>query len=160
MGTSKLAAQPAAERKTAEAEVSRLVAKFAPEDERLAAATRRWVRKRLPTATEIVYEYRDCFVISFSPSEHGYQGVCGIRGSADEIRLYFTAGKGLPDPEKLLRGSANARYVEVEGASTLSRPAVLRLFDEALARNRIPFAKTGRGRVVLSPTLAKKRRSA
>lgn len=155
MSTSRQGAPSATERRTAEAELRRLVAKFAPDQARLTATTRTWLRKRLPTACEIVYEYRDCFVISFSPSEHGYQGLCGVRGSAEGIRLYFTAGKGLPDPEKLLRGTANARYIELEGASTLARPAVVRLFAEALARNRVPFARTGRGPVVLSPTLAK-----
>jgi hypothetical protein len=63
----------------------------------------------------------------------------------------------LPDPEKLLQGSANARWILVEGASTLARPAVARLIDEAIARNRVPFARTGRGPVVIRSTSAKKR---
>ena len=150
--------QSAMERKAAEAELTRLITRFAPTNHRLTGATRRWLRKRLPTAHEIVYEYRDCFVVSISPSGHGYQGVFGIRGSKDGIRLYFNAGKGLPDPDKLLRGTANVRYVELDGASTLARPAVARLFKAALAKNRVPFARTGRGPVVLSPTLAKKKR--
>ena len=70
---------------------------------------RRWLRKRLPTAHEVVYEYRDCFVISYSPNERGYEGVLAIRASADGVRLYFNHGKGLPDPEKLLQGSGNRR---------------------------------------------------
>ena len=101
---------------------------------------RRLLRKRLPTAHEVVYEYHDCFVISYSPNEHGYEGVLAIRASADGVRLYFNRGKGLPDPEKLLRGSGRqTRWIHVEGASTLARPAVARLIDEAIARNRVPF---------------------
>jgi hypothetical protein len=97
-----------------------------------------------------VYEYRDCFVISYSPSEHGYEGVLVIRGSADDVKLYFNFGKGLPDPEKLLRGSAKlVRWIEVEDASTLARPAVTRLIDEAIARSPTPFARTGRGSVII-----------
>ena len=120
---------------------------------------RRWVRKRLPTAHEVVYEYRDCFVISYSPSERGYEGVLAIRGSADGVRLYFNRGKGLPDPEKLLHGSGGqTRWIHVEGASTLARPAVASLIDEAIARNRVPFARAGRGSVVIRSTSAKRRR--
>src|SRR3954452_22391959 len=133
------------ERRSAEAQLRTVIAKFAPSRLRLIAATRRWLRKRLPTAHEVVYEYRDWFVVSYSPSERGYEGVLAIRGSADGVKLYFNQGKGLPDPEKLLRGSANARWILLEGASTLARPAVAGLIEEAVARNRVPFARTGRG---------------
>jgi len=106
----------------------------------------------------VVYEYRDWFVISYSPSERGYEGVLAIRGSADGVKLYFNQGKGLPDPEKLLRGSANARWIQLEGASAVARPAVARLLDEAIARTRVPFARTGRGPMVVRSTSAKQRR--
>jgi hypothetical protein len=157
MSTSQLSSQSAAERRAAEAELRILIAKFAPAHLRLIGAVRRSLRKRLPAAHEVVYEYRDCFVISYSPSEHGYEGVLAIRGSADGVKLYFNQGKGLPDPEKLLQGSANARWILVEGASTLARPAVVRLIDEAIARNRVPFARTGRGPTVIRSTSAKQR---
>lgn len=119
---------------------------------------RRSLRKRLPTAHEVVYEYKHCFVISYSPNEHGYEGVLAIRASADDVRLYFNRGKGLPDPEKLLRGAAQARWIPVAGASTLARPAVARLIVEARARNRVPFARTGRGPVAIRSLSAKPRR--
>ena len=65
----------------------------------------------------------------------------------------------MPDPEKLLQGSASqVRWIPLESAATLAHPAVARLIDEALARNRVPFARTGRGPVVVRATTAKKRR--
>jgi hypothetical protein len=58
----------------------------------------------------------------------------------------------------MLRGSGNqTRWIDVEGASTLARPAVARLIDEAIARNRVPFARAGRGSVVFRSTSAKPR---
>ena len=120
---------------------------------------RRWLRKRLPTAHEVVYEYSGFFVISCSPSERGYEGVFAIRTSADGVRLYFNRGKELPDPAKLFQGSGGqTRWIHLEGASTLARPAVARLIDEAIARNRVPFARTGRGPVVIRSGAAKQRR--
>jgi hypothetical protein len=158
MSTSQLSTQSAVARRSAEAELRRLIAKFAPAHQRLTGAMRRWLQKRLPTAYEVVYEYRDCFVISYSPNERGYEGVLAIRGSADGVKLYFNQGKGLPDPEKLLQGSANARWIHVEGASTLARPEVVRLIDEAIVRNSVPFPRTGRGPVVIRSVSAKQRR--
>ena len=148
--------QPAAARRSAEAQLRGLILKFAPAHQRLAGAVRRWLRKRLPSAHEVVYEYNGFFVISFSPSGHGYEGVFAIRGDADGVRLYFNQGKGLPDPEKLLQGSANlVRWINLEGAATLAQPAVARLVDAALARNRVPFARTGPGPVVIRSQSAK-----
>lgn len=152
-------AQSAAERRSAEAALRTLIAKFASRHMRLISAMRRSLRKRLPTAHEVVYEYRDCFVISYSPSGHGYEGVLAIRGSADGVKLYFNQGRDLPDPEKLLKGSGGlVRFVDVKDAPTLARPAIAALIDEAIARNRVPFASAGRGPVVIRSTTAKKKR--
>ena len=71
--------QSAAARRSAEAQLRTLIAKFAPAHLRLIGAMRRSLRKRLPTAHEVVYEYRDWFVISYSPNERGYEGVLAIR---------------------------------------------------------------------------------
>src|SRR6516162_2086957 len=151
--------QSAVARRSAEAELRTLIAKFAPAHLRLIGAMRRRLRKRLPTAHEVVYEYRDWFVISYSPNEHGYEGVLAIRGSADGVKLFFNHAKELPDPAKLLQGSGSqVRSIDVEGASTLARPEVASLIDEAIARNPVPFESAGRGPVVIRSTSAKKRR--
>jgi hypothetical protein len=150
--------QSAAARRSAEAELRTLIDKFAPAHLRLVGAMRRCLRKRLPTAHEVVYEYRDWFVISFSPNEHGYEGVLGIRASADAVKLFFNHAKELPDPAKLLQGSGNqVRSIDMEGMSTLARPEVARLIDEAIALNPVPFESAGRGSVVIRSTSAKKR---
>src|SRR5438093_1749325 len=151
--------QSAALRRSAEAQVRTLIAKFAPAHLRLIGAMRRSLQKRLPTAHEVVYEYRDWFVISYSPNDHGYEGVLAIRASANGVQLYFNRGKELPDPAKLLQGAGNqARPNNLEGASTLARPEVASLIDEAIARNRVPFARAGRGSVVIRSASAKQRR--
>jgi hypothetical protein len=151
--------QSAAERRSAEAELRTLIDKFASAHLRLIGVMRRSLQKRLPTAHEVVYEYRDFLVISISPNEHGYEGVLGIHASADGVKLYFNGSKELPDPAKLLQGSGNQmRWISVEGASTLARPEVTSLIEAAIARNPVPFASAGRGSVVIRPTSAKKRR--
>ena len=150
--------QSAVARRSAEAELRTLIDKFAPAYLRLVAAMRRSLRKRLPTAHEVVYEYRDWIVISYSPNDHGYEGVLSLRADADGVKLYFTRGKELPDPAKLLQGSSQTRWINVEGASTLARPEVASLIDEAIALNRVPFAGAGRGWVVMSRSTSAKQR--
>jgi hypothetical protein len=151
--------QSSVARRSAVAQLRTLIAKFAPAHLRLIGTMRRWLRKRLPTAHEVVYEYRDWFVISYSPNERGYEGVLGIRASADGVKLYFNRCKELPDPAKLLQGAGNqCRSINLEGASTLARPEVARLIDEAIARNPVPFARAGRGSVVIRSASAKQRR--
>jgi hypothetical protein len=157
MSTLQLSAQSAVARRAAEAQLRTLVARFAPAQLRLIGALRRWLRKRLPTTHEVVYEYRAWFVISYSPSGHGYEGVLALRGDAAGVKLYFNRGKELADPEKLLQGSANVRWIHLEGAATLARPAVARLIEEAIARNRVPFARAGRGPVVIRSAASKQR---
>jgi len=149
--------QSAVERQAAESQVRILLDKYVPTHLRLIAAMRRLLRKRLPTAHEVVYEYQNlgAVVISYSPSEKGYEGVLVIRADADGVKLYFNQGKGLPDPEKLLQGSANARWIHMEGASTIARPPVTRLIDEAIARSKVPFGKDGRGPVIIRSASAK-----
>ena len=152
--------QSAVERRSAEAELQAMIDKFASAQQQLIVAMRQRLRKRLPTAHEVVYEYRDlgAVVISYSPNERGYEGVLAIRATADGVKLYFTRGKGLPDPAKLLQGSSQTRWIDVEGASTLARPEVARLLDEAIAGNTVPFAPAGCGSVVIRQSSAKQRR--
>lgn len=151
------AAQTPSQRRSVEAVLRALIDKFAPAHLRLVGAARRSLSKRLPTAHEIVYEYRDCFVISNSPSDKGYQGVLAIRGSQEGVRLYFNQGKALPDPEKLMRGSGTqARWIPLDAPSTLTRPAVSSLIDQAIKRSPFPFARTAPGSVILSTSSKKK----
>lgn len=156
MSNSTPSTQSAAERRSAEAEVRTLIARLSPADLRLTGAVRRCLQKRLPTAHELVYEYRDWFVISYSPNEHGYAGVLAIRANADGVKLYFNGGKELPDPENLLQGAGQQmRWMHVVSSSSLARPEVASLIDEAIAVNRVPFASAGRGPVVIRSALAR-----
>ena len=159
MNTSQMNAQSAVARRSAEAELRALIDKHAAAHLRLIGAMRQSLRRRLPTAYELVYEYgnQGAVLISYSPSEHGHEAVLAIRATADGVKLYFNQGKDLPDPEKLLQGTSQTRWINVEGASTLARPAVARLIEEAIAYNRVPFARTGGGPLVIQSTSATKR---
>lgn len=159
MGASREELQSAAERKAAEAAVRAMTARHAPAHARLVAAARKRLRDRVPTAFELAYEYTSWIAFSFSPTAHGHQGVLAVRADADGVKLYFQVGKGLPDPGKLLRGSgATVRYLDLESAATLTRPAVVALIEAAIARNPVPFAPSGQGPLIVrSPSVSRGR---
>ncbi len=54
---------------TPEAQLRSLIEKFDPKDQRLIRSVRSAVRKRLPTANELVYDYGNSLVIGYSPTE-------------------------------------------------------------------------------------------
>lgn len=149
--------QTAAARRSAEAELRTLIDTYAPMHLKLIGAMRKALRKRLPTAREVVYEYANlgAVVISYSPNEQGYAGVLAIRATADGVKFYFNQGKDLPDPGKLLQGTGQTRFINVESASTLASPEVTSLIEEAIARNTVPFADEGRGSVIIRSTAKK-----
>lgn len=131
----------------AEARTRALIARFAPRDARGIAGLRRALRARVPGAHELVYEYRDAFVISYSHSGKGHEGVLALRGDADGVRLYFNRGAALADPDRVLQGTGRlVRYVAITGgeraagdaarrggAAMLTQPAIARLIDAAIA---------------------------
>ncbi|MBI1189727.1 MAG: hypothetical protein GC200_03480 [Tepidisphaera sp.] len=151
--------QSASERKAAEAQIKALIKRYSPHDEKLVDSLRKAFRKRMPTSHEVAYEYSNAVVMSFSPSEKGYEGILVIHAGGEGVRLYFNRGKELPDPEKLLQGSGGiARWIPIESIAAIKRPEVAALIDAALEQNPVPFADSGTGSVLVRPTAAGKRR--
>lgn len=148
--------QSATERKLLEAQLKQLILRIAPVQLRLVTAMRKWIQDRLPTAFEIVYDYGSFFALSYSPSQHGYQGVLTVRASAEAVQLYFSHGKELSDPARLLRGTASVRYIDVTNVALLDSPEVSALIEGAIALNRIPFSNSGPGTIAMSPSTVKK----
>jgi hypothetical protein len=150
--------QSPAERRAAEAAFRTLVAKHARDHRELFDAARRSLRRRLPAANEIVYEYRSWFVASYSPSDRGYEGVLALRADKSGVRLYFNRGKDLSDPSNLLRGSGGlVRFIPLDHARTLARPAVAALIRQAVALSKSPFPSLGRGALILRPAAPARR---
>lgn len=147
--------QTPAERRAAETKLAELVERFAPDHARLVMGLRRALRKRMPRAHEVVYEYRDCVVISVSPSQHGYEGVFAIRAEDQGVKLYFNSGASLADPQKLLKGSGTqVRWIGVQATSDLTKPAIAELMDAALAHSRVAFTHDAKGSIVIRETTA------
>jgi len=143
---------------TPEAQLRSLIEKFDPKDQRLIRSVRSAVRKRVPTANELVYDYRSFFVIAYSPTEQGIEGIVSIAARTDGVRLYLTQGPQLPDPKKLLMGTGKqVRFIAVEAASRLKHPDVEALIAAAIDQASVPLPSKGRSKLVIKTFGAKPR---
>ena len=143
---------------TPEAQLRSLIEKFDDKDQRLIRAVRTAVRKRLPTANELIYDYRTFFVIGYSPTEQGIDGIATIAARPDGVRLYFMHGPKLPDPQKLLMGSGKqTRFIQVETANRLKHPEVEALMAATIDLASVPLAPKGRGKLVTKTSSATRR---
>jgi hypothetical protein len=92
-----------------------------------------------------------------SPNAQLQDAVLSIAAGASGVGLCFIQGKRLPDPKKILLGSGSqTRFVRLQSAAVLNRPAVKALIAAALARGK-PMPKSGRGRLVIR-SISKKQR--
>jgi hypothetical protein len=144
--------------KSAEAQLEELLAKYTPEIEGLAKAALVKMRKRLPGAVEMVYDTYNALVIGFCPGERPSEVVFSIALYPRWVNLFFAHGKGLRDPERLLKGSGTrVRNIVLESAGTLDDPRVEDLIAEALERAEAPFDFSQKRKLMIRSIVAKQR---
>jgi hypothetical protein len=143
---------------SAEAQLRLFIEKFEPKDQRLIRAVRSAVRRRLPTANELVWDNYNFFVIGYSPTERPTDSIVSIAARANGVGLCFIHGAGLPDPKRLLLGSGRqTRFIRIESASLLKHPDVEALVAAAIDLGKTPLPTTGRGRLIIRSVAAKQR---
>ncbi len=142
----------------AASQLEAFIAKFGSNDQQLIRSVRRALRKRLPTANELVYDNYNFFVIGYSPTERPSDAVVSIAARANGVGLCFIHGARLPDPRGILLGSGNqTRFIRLESASVLARPEVDTLLSAAIALAKAPFPQRGRGKLIIRSISVKQR---
>ena len=150
--------QAKAEAPNPEAQLKSFIDKFDPANQALIRSVRAALRKRLPTAHELVYDNYNFFVIGYSPTERPTDAILSMACSANGVGLAFPyCGTKLPDPRQILRGSGTSnRSIHLESAKTLARPEVAELIDAAVAICK-PLPESGRGKLIIRSVSAKQR---
>lgn len=142
----------------AETRLRAFIHKFEPKDQRLIRAVRQAVRKRIPTANELVWDNYNFLVIGYSPTERPTDSIVSIAARANGVGLCFIQGARLPDPRNILLGSGKqTRFIRLESASVLARPDVRALIAAAIDHARMRLPLSGRGRLIIRSVAAKQR---
>ena len=132
--------------------------RFDPAIQKLVREARAKLRRRLPTAIELVYDNYNALAIGFASSERGSDAIVSLAVYARGVNLYFIYGVSLPDPRRLLLGGGNrGRFVRLESAAILDRPEIDELLTAAVAEGETPLPPRGRGRLVIKSISPKRR---
>jgi hypothetical protein len=143
---------------SAEKQLSGFIGKFAPERAREIRAARKKMRALLPSATEMVYDNYNFFVIGYGPDDRASLAIFSIAAQASGVSLSFLQGAKLPDPTKRLRGSGNVvRNIRLESVAVLDEPDVRALIDAALARARVRMDPAAQRQLIIKSVSAKQR---
>ena len=108
------------------------------------------MRKRFPTAYELVYDNYNFFVIGYCSSERPSDCIASLAASSKGLVLSFYYGASLPDPSGILLGSGTQnRFIRIPAVATLKQPAVGALLRAAAAHGETPLPKAGGGRLII-----------
>src|SRR5678816_2123172 len=91
--------RPPSDAGTPESQLRSFIEKFDSKDRRLIRSVRSAVRKRFPTANELVWDNYNFFVIGYSPTERPTDSIVSIAARANGVGLCFIHGARLPDPK-------------------------------------------------------------
>jgi hypothetical protein len=141
-----------------EVQLKGFIAKFDPRMGKLIRDCRAIMRKRFPTAFELVYDNYNFFVIGYSTTERPSDCVVSLAANSKGIGLSFYYGARLPDPHKILLGSGTQnRFVRLTDSSVLGQPEVEELIDAAEAQADPGFLPKGGGKLIIRSISEKQR---
>jgi hypothetical protein len=139
-------------------QVAGFIAKFDPSVAKLTRTARSVLRRRFPTAIELVYDNYNALAIGYSSTERTSDVLFSLAVYARGVNLYFMYGRSLPDPGKLLQGSGNqGAFVRLDSVAVLEQPGVKALIDAAVEHAEPPLASHGRGYTIIKSISAKQR---
>ena len=139
-------------------QVESFIAKFDPGIARIVRAARSILRKRYPSAHELVYDNYNALAIGYGPNERTSEVFFSVAAYARGVTLYFTHGRKIADPKRLLQGEGNqGAFVRLESAAVLEDSHIIVLMDSAVSIGKTPLAASGRGRTIVKSISAKQR---
>ena len=145
----------------AETQLAGYFATYEPAMAELGRALRVKMRARLPGLSEIVYVYerQNALVISYSPTENGYDGLFSIGLYPDRVHLFFAKGALLStsDPTQLLQGRGNVRHVVLNAVADFDRAEIEALMVAALKLAKLRLDASAKSSVIIKAEAQKQR---
>jgi len=139
-------------------QISSYLAKYDPTMCALANEARRWMRQRLPAASELVYDNYNALVFGYGPGDRASEAIFSLALYPRWLRLFFLHGATLHDPLGLLEGAGKqVRSIVVHAVSDLDKPEVRALITEAIERAAPTWPAGGVGETIIKSVSAKRR---
>ena len=145
---------------TPASELKGFIDRYTPDIAKLARGALTRMRKRLPTAHQLVYDNYNACGIGFGPTERPSDLIFSIVLYPQRVSLFFLQAmkSNLDDPQKLLQGSGSVvRFIPLDSAAQIDSAAVQRLMKQALAGAKVPLDRTGRGKLIIKSISARQR---
>jgi hypothetical protein len=120
------------------------------------------LRGRLAGLFEVVYVYenQNALVISYSPTENGYDGLYSLALYPSGVKLFFAQGALLSkaDPNKLLQGSGKTvRHVVLNTVAEFDRAEIEVLMAAGLKLAKLRLNASAKGSVIIKAEAQKQR---
>lgn len=140
------------------ARIDACIEKFTPEMAGRIRRVRSALRKRFPSANEIVYDNYNFFVIGYSATERPSDTLVSLAADANGVGISFYWGATIPDPHRLLQGSGKQnRFLRLPDLDLLADPRVQALFQAAEDQADPALPSSGKGKTILKSISAKQR---
>lgn len=137
---------------SAASQLNGFIDRYTPEVARLARGALARMRKRLPTAHQLVYDNYNVCGIGFSATERPSDVIFSIALYPRRVSLFFLQAmkSDLQDPEKLLQGNGSVvRFIPLDSPAQIDSAAVQRLMKQAIVAAKVPLNRTGKGKLII-----------
>jgi hypothetical protein len=145
-------------KRTPTQELARFLARYDPAVATIARAALARLRKRLPGATEIVYDNYNALAVGFGPGDRASDAIFSIAVYPRWVSLFFLQGVRLEDPAKLLKGSGTrVRHIVLCEGRDIDSADVDALISAALAAATRPIDPKAKRQLIIKSISAKQR---
>jgi hypothetical protein len=145
-------------KKTPTQQLAGFLAKYDPAVATVARAALARLRKRLPGATELVYDNYNALAVGFGPGDRASDVIFSIAVYPRWVTLFFLQGIRLKDPDKLLKGSGvRVRHIVLSDARDISSAPVEALVAAALAAAAKPIDPKAKRQLLIKSISTKQR---
>lgn len=118
----------------------------------------RHLRRRVPGATQLVYDNYNALAIGFGPSERASEAILSIVAYPRWVTLFFLQGAAVPDPGKLLKGEGGkVRHIVLTTPQMIASPGVDALIGRALKAARVPIDPSHKRSLIIKSVSARQR---
>ncbi|MET3665119.1 DUF1801 domain-containing protein [Caulobacter sp. 1776] len=141
---------------TPQEQLAAMAARYEPAIAARGLAAIERLRARMPGAHRLIYDNYNALAVGFAHGDRAKDAFVSIAFYPRWVTLFFLYGKGLDDPEGLLKGDgARVRHVVLDDVDDLERPAIVALLDQVLDQKDPP--PLGEGPLIIKAVSEKQR---